>query len=78
MNKLTGYILAIVGLVVVLLSFNLSKLGLTAIKQTYALLIGLVLVAVGVFFVMSKGTDQAAEEVPIYHGKKIVGYRRQK
>ena len=78
MNKLTGYILAIVGLAVVLLSFNLSKLGLTAIKQTYALLIGLVLVAIGVFFVMSRGTEQIAEEVPIYHGKKIIGYRRHK
>jgi len=82
MAKLTGYIIALVGLVIVVLSLNLGRLNITlpaAIKSSYVMILGLVLIIVGVFLSLNKGkSTQAAEEVPIYHGNKIVGYRRQK
>ena len=84
MAKLVGYILAVLGLVVIILSLNLSKLGFNlpaSIKAAYVMIAGIVLLILGIFLVIGKGskaTSQSAEEVPIYHGNKIVGYRRQK
>lgn len=80
MSKLIGYIIAVIGLVIAVLSFNSSKIPLiSSLKSSYILIAGLVLVAVGVILSLSRGkATQAEEEVPIYHGKKIVGYRKQK
>ena len=78
MAKLTGYILAIIGLIIVILSLNTGKLSIpAAIKPAYIMILGLVLVIFGILLVLGKGkSKQAAEEVPIYKGKQIVGYRR--
>lgn len=81
MAKLTGYILAIAGLIVIILAFNLSALKLSAISSytAYIIIAGIVLMALGVVIILNKEkVVQAEEEVPIFHGKKIVGYRRHK
>ena len=80
MNKLIGYILAIIGLIIIVLSFNLKKLAFIpeSIKPAYIMIAGLILVIVGIAFTFQKEkVSQAAEEVPIYQGKKIIGYRKQ-
>jgi len=80
MNKLIGYVLAVLGLLVVVLSLNSTKIKmLESVKPAYIMIVGIVLVILGVVLVISKGKEtQAEEEVPIYKGKKIVGYRKQK
>lgn len=82
MNKLIAYIIAIIGLAVIILSLNLSKLNLSlpaSIKPAYIMIAGIILVILGIVLSMNKGkASQVSEEVPIYHGNKIVGYRKQK
>lgn len=79
MAKLIGYILALIGILAILLSFNLSKFSfLASLNKTYVLIAGIALAILGIAFSMGKGKRQAEEEVPIYHGKKIVGYRKAK
>ena len=79
MAKLIGYILALIGILAILASFNISKISfLASFNKTYVLIAGIVLVILGVAFLMGKGKKQIEEEVPIYHGKKIVGYRKAK
>lgn len=80
MNKLLAYFIAIVGLGIALLSFNLSMFNFTLpafIKPVFITLAGIALIIIGVFFSMSKGKGKhIANEVPIYHKDKIVGYRK--
>ena len=83
MNKNLGYILGIAGLVIAVFSLNISrlKIGLPSfIKTSYILIIGVALIGAGVILLMNKGSGKAkqiAEEVPIYHKNKIVGYRKE-
>ncbi len=84
--KIIGYIVSILGLVVIALSIGLGSINvesLSGFKPAYTIVAGLVLVIVGVSLVISKNkTKQQADEVPIYEGegkkRKIVGYKRQK
>lgn len=78
-NKTLGYILAAVGIIIFLLSYSGIRaiIGLTipvSIKDIYITLIGILLLLVGAFIAF-KGTNKGVREVPIYHGKEIVGYR---
>ena len=82
MAKLIGYILALIGLAVILLSFNISRFpSLVSFNKTYIMIAGVILVILGVVFTIGKGKiKQSSEEVPIYEGtgkkRKIVGYRK--
>ncbi len=80
MEKLTAYIISVIGLVIAVLSFNIGTLLPESIKPAYVMIAGLVLVIMGIFFVLSKGSKQSAEEIPIYEGtgkkRKIIGYRK--
>ena len=86
MNKLVGYLIAIVGLVITFLSLNLTLINITLpeqIKPVYIMIFGIALVIFGVFITLGKSkrrTNQSEEEVPIYEGtgkkRKIVGYHR--
>jgi len=78
-NKTLGYILAGAGLIVFLLSYSgiRTMLGFSAplsFSEVYLMIAGIVLLLVGAFLAFKK-SDEEVEEVPIYHGKKIVGYR---
>ena len=85
MNKLISYVIAILGLIVIVLSFNLSVGELIkgiGLKVTYLMILGIVLVILGVVLSLNKKQAGQEAEVPIYEGegkkRKIVGYRRHK
>jgi hypothetical protein len=82
MKKVTGYILSILGLAGIVLSFDkvleILKLKLPEILNSQRLgVIGIILVIIGILLILgsNKKTSKQAE-VPIYKGDKIVGYRR--
>lgn len=80
MGKLTSYILMVAGVVVIALPIipgiknYTEKLPFPAWVIMIAVL---VILALGfVFMKPSTNHKQITEEVPIYHGNKIVGYRK--
>ncbi len=83
MKKIIGYVLAVIGLIGIFLSTNNGKKLvplLANVKSTYILIISAIFVIAGVIFmvVLDKYGKQKKQEVPIYKGKEIVGYRREK
>jgi len=86
MRKIPGYILVIAGIVVLLAGVKPTNVYfqsflpfLTGINYIDYILIGAgaVLLVIGVFLLRSSGGgSRRISEVPIYHGKNIVGYRR--
>ena len=64
------------------LSPILGKTISSLFSDMFFLIIGVALVIVGLFFITrggrssSKTANQKGQEVPIYHGKHIVGYRK--
>lgn len=87
MNKGVGYGVAVLGILVMAVSFqiiNLEIAVLDGISRLYISGAGVILVAIGVALAL-KGTGRSRgednyEEVPIYEGKgknrRIVGYQR--
>ncbi|MCX8159132.1 MAG: hypothetical protein N3D20_02470 [Candidatus Pacearchaeota archaeon] len=78
-SKLLSYILMGIGIIIILLSYpQISKpLKITLpISDLYLMIIGIIVVIIGAF--ISFWRSEKIEEVPIYHGEKIVGYRRLK
>lgn len=81
LNKIIGYILSVFGIAALLLSFDAVQKasGLTmpsSLSNTVLTIIGLVLLGIGMFLIVKTGGSGKVKEVPIYHGKEIVGYRR--
>lgn len=78
MGKLIGYIIALGGLILIVLSF-LKLSFLAFVNQKTILIAGVILVLVGVVLTLGKKEKQL-EEVPIYRGegkkRTVVGYRR--
>lgn len=89
MVKILGYLIALLGLGIVILSFNIKRLNIalpTSLKTSYIMIAGLAIVIIGVAFTLKKKSSnskitQATEEVPIYEGegkqRKIVGYKKE-
>lgn len=82
MAKLIGYILALAGLAIAVLSFNLTRLNIVlpaSIKQVYVLIAGIALIIAGVVLSLESKKKQSSE-VPIYEGvgkkRVIVGYQK--
>ena len=86
---LTGYGLAILGLITLVLSKTITALPIIkslAKPELYTLMAGFVLIVAGITLILSEESSssdkvkQASEEVPIYEGdgkkRKIVGYRK--
>ena len=77
-----AYVLMILGLLVIAISFQPIRdaAGLVlppAISETYVIIAGVVLAAIGVFMLSGKRKGrEKISEVPIYHGKDVVGFRR--
>jgi xanthine/uracil permease len=85
MNKILGYVVGAAGIVALAISGMpplqkiLSFVPKSVFVGNYLLIASLVIIAVGIALIVSGGrTSRAGEEVPIYEGKKIVGYRRMK
>ena len=84
-KKLIGYVLAAIGLIGLVLSSPAGKKMVPIMESVdqKSVLIGSLafviagLIAVGIFGRVGKG-KHAEKEVPIYKGKKIVGYRVEK
>lgn len=88
MNKLIGYIIAIIGLfglaLTMLPKLKAPLISLVSIPQLnqipdlYLTIGGLVFVILGILAVSqsTKKPTKTGTEVPIYKGNKIVGYRR--
>jgi len=87
MNKIVGYVVAGIGLLLIALSFAqvraLIKIPLPAgITDAYLMIAGAVLAIVGVFLISKAAEPKQPEEVPIYEGRgeerKVVAYQRMK
>ena len=82
-SKILGYIITTMGLVIFVISFQtvqtVLKLKIPAGLSTDILtIIAIAVLAVGLFFVVKTSSSGKIKEVPIYHGKDIVGFRRVK
>tara|TARA_Y100000034_G_C6822179_1_gene370399 strand:- start:100 stop:351 length:252 start_codon:yes stop_codon:yes gene_type:complete len=82
MNKILGYIISAIGLIALALTFDPIKSALNIplpaqLNTTMLTIIAIVLLAIGIFLII-KGSkaSQKHKEVPIYKGKKIIGYRQ--
>ena len=90
MGKILGYLIALVGLVILGLSFFASNIpAVSLISPTYIMIGGVIVIIIGIALTLggssgsgSRKVRQSEEEVPIYEGegkkKKIVGYKRGK
>ncbi len=88
MYKPLGYLIAIIGLIGLAASLfpetkdYLSKsfnISISQINNTYLMIGSIVIIIVAILLVMKsgrRGKTQIPREVPIFHGNKIVGYRR--
>lgn len=81
MKKVMGYILVFLGLAAIILSYSAvqSALGVALpapLTESTLLSIGGLLLVFGALIAFKTGTSKKVTEVPIYHEKEIVGYRR--
>jgi len=85
MKKIIGYILALIGIIGVA-AYMIPQVRDAIpfpeqVSDTILIVASLIVVAVGVFLIVRSGggggsSKQKSTEVPIYHGKNVVGYRR--
>lgn len=80
-NKILGYSVSVIGVIIVLLSFTQIQKALKITFPAYLTtsiltIIGVVVLAVGSFILIKFSSSGKLTEVPIYHGEKVVGYRR--
>jgi len=79
MKKVVGYVISVIGVLALALNVKpvKEKISLPAFLTDANLVIGgLVLIAIGILIIKMYSSSSAPAEVPIYKGKKIVGYRR--
>lgn len=81
-KRIFGFIIAGIGILGIIYSFeivqSLIKIPLPPeITNNILLIIGLIFVAIGVLLAYKKKKSKSPNEVPIYQGQNVVGYRRQ-
>lgn len=80
--KIIGYVVAIIGVILVALgAIPALRTALKFIPATISsgmlMIVGVVIVILGIIPIFrSSGSAKQAAEVPIYHGKEVVGFRR--
>jgi len=86
-KKIIGYILMILGIVLLFFSLgvfkdkiNLDKIGfLSAVKPLYITIVAVVLIGAGIFLVIKFGKSRGKmDDLPVWQGKEMIGYRRTK
>ncbi|MBX4212296.1 hypothetical protein KW787_02470 [Candidatus Pacearchaeota archaeon] len=80
MDKKLGYILVIIGALIVVSTLELVKKMFSlnlGFSDALVSVVGVIIFLIGVFLLRG-GKAKQNSEVPIYHGKNIVGYRRVK
>ncbi len=81
-GKIIGYVVSILGIALVAAGVipalkTAVKFIPSSLSNTYLMIIGAILVIIGIIpIIRSSPSGKQAAEVPIYHGKEIVGYRR--
>ena len=86
MNKVIGYVVSVVGLVLMVVGFGIFKVSaLAGVNPNYISIAGIVLVIVGVILSLQgsggrRRVSSDEDEVPIYKGtgkkRRVVGYRK--
>jgi len=80
MNKIIGYIIAVIGLVILALPFMTFIPIPEQIKPVYLMIGGIAVIIVGIALTLGPKQSKVEKEVPIYEGegkhRKIVGYQR--
>ncbi len=83
MSKTLGYILAIIGIIAIALTFDavtkLIKITLPAsINNSYLMIGGIIILILGLLIIGGgkKSVKSKGTEVPIYQGNQVIGYRR--
>jgi multisubunit Na+/H+ antiporter MnhB subunit len=86
MKKVISYILVVLGLGI--LAIGVKPVNDEAVKSlpflaqingNYLMVAGIVVILIGVIVLRTfSGTGKQPSEVPIYHGKNVVGFRRMK
>ena len=88
MRKETGYVISVLGIVIMAIGFNMIPLGweiLNLVDSNYVAGVGILLIVLGVFVSMKgqkgRGAPKSGEdEVPIFEGvgrsRRVVGYRK--
>jgi len=83
MNRSLGYVVSLLGVIVLVLGIkpvNEALQGsipaLSSISGNILLIIGVAIAAIGIFILRSSPKGKKLSEVPIYHGKDVVGFRR--
>ena len=81
-NRILGYIIAIIGVIAVAagvlpqIKEILTFLPAT-VTATTLLIGGAIIAVIGILLILKSGNrGKQAREIPIYHGKNVVGYRR--
>ena len=85
-NKLIGYIILIIGAIVVGLSFSqfraIAGLKSLPFSDIMVMAAGAIVLILGAIMAFGTGSNKQAEEVPIYEGegkhRRIIGYRKMK
>ena len=79
-SKTLGYILSGLGLLGLIVTYDPVNKILGSIIPTNLLFVGTIISAVlliiGIFLISRSSNTGKIEEVPIYHGKNVVGFRR--
>lgn len=80
MKKIIGYLIAVLGIIGIA-AYSIPQfkavLGIpSSINDTTLLIASLIIAAIGVFLSLKGNRTRAHSEVPIFHGKHVVGYRR--
>ena len=88
MKKLIGYILAIIGLIALASSIikeaqtfivnNLKLTIITKLPELYLIIGSIVIILIGIILITTsqRRGKKSLSELPIYHGKNVVGFRR--
>ncbi len=80
-NKILGYSITAIGVIIVILSFSQIQKALSItfpsfLTSNILTIIGVIVLAFGSFILVKATSKGKLTEVPIYHGEKVVGYRR--
>jgi hypothetical protein len=83
-NAMLGYILAILGVVCLALTSDSIRKAISltlpsGVNALILMIIGLIFAAAGIFFVVKNPSSSSkVQDLPIYEGNNIVGFRRHK
>jgi uncharacterized membrane protein YqhA len=81
MAKIISIILMLLGIALIVLKIFFKPVAekipfLANLNIMWTVVVSLILIVAGFLFLKGGRKKQAGEEVPIYQGKEIVGYRR--